>query len=209
MKKHIIVPVLAFVLALATAGRASAEIKIGTVDMKKVFESYWHTKEAETQMSEKRAAVKRDLDERNEKRKELQDKIEKLNDEMKKPEISKERAMTKKKELDDKIAEWQAMMRDLQAYQAEQEKQLQDMTLRMRNGIVEEILKVVNEIKDTDNYDLVFDVSGNSINNVPVVISAKKSYDFTPQVVEKLNASRPKGGASDTAPKPPAGKGPK
>lgn len=209
MKKHIIVPVLTFVLALATAGRASAEIKIGTVDMKKVFESYWHTKEAETQMSEKRAAVKRDLDERNEKRKELQDKIEKLNDEMKKPEISKERAMSKKKELDDKIAEWQAMMRDLQAYQAEQEKQLQDMTLRMRNGIVEEILKVVNEIKNTENYDLVFDVSGNSINNVPVVISAKTSYDFTKDVVEKLNATRPKGGASETPVKPATGKGTK
>ncbi len=200
MKKHLIASILSVVLSFATAGTASAEIAIGTVDMKKVFESYWHTKEAETQMSEKRAVVKRDLDERNEKRKELQDKIEKLNDEIRKPEISKERAISKKKELDDKIAEWQGMMRDLQAYQAEQEKQLQDQTLRMRNGIVEEILKVVNEIRDAKHFDLVFDTSGNSINNVPVVISANPSYDFTKDVVEKLNATRPK----TTAPETPA-----
>ena len=200
------IPVLSLILSLAFAGTASAELKIGTVDMKKIFETYWRTKEAETKMSETRAILKRDLDERMEKRKELQDQIEKLNDDVKKPELSKDTATKKMKERDDKIAEWQNMMRELQQYQGEKEKQLADQTLRIRNGIVEEILKVVKEKTDSENFDLVFDVSGNSINNVPVVISAKPSYDFTKDIVDKLNASRPKGSSSEAPADKPADK---
>ena len=197
MKKHLIVPLLSLVLSLAFAGTASAELKIGSVDMKKIFESYWRTKEAETKMSETRAVLKRDLDERMEKRKELQDSIEKLNDDIKKPELSKDRATTKMKERDDKIAEWQNMMRELQAYQMEKEKQLADQTLRIRNGIVDEIRKVVDDKVKSIGFDLVFDTSGNSINNVPVILYAKESYDFTKEIIEKLNAERPKSSAAD------------
>ena len=192
MKKHLIIPLLSFVLSLAFAGTACAELKVGTVDMKKIFESYWKTKDAETTMSATRATLKRDLDERMEKRKELQDSIEKLNEEIKKPELAQATAQKKAKERDDKIGEWQIMTRDLTQYQQEKEKQLADQTLRIRNNIVEEILKVVKEKTDSENYDLVFDTSGNSINNVPVVISAKAIYDFTKEIVEKLNATRPK-----------------
>ena len=204
MKKYLIIPFLTLVFSLGSATTASAQLKIGTVDMKKTFESYWRTKEAETKMSETRAGLKRDLDERNDKRKELQDSIEKLNDEIKKPELSKEKAQTKMKEREDKIAEWQNMMRELQQYQAEKEKQLADQTLRIRNGLVDEIRKVVDEKVKSTGYDLVFDSSGNSINNVPVVIYSKESYDFTKEIVDKLNADRPKGAAADKPATPPA-----
>ena len=212
MKKHLIIPLLSLVLSLACAGTAAAEIKIGTVDMKKIFESFWRTKEAETRMSETRANLKRDLDERMEKRKELQDSIEKLNEEVKKPELAEPTRQKKMKERDDKIVEWQTMMRELQQYQAEKEKQLADQTLRIRNNIVDEILVVVKAKTDSENYDLVFDSSGFSINNVPVVITAKASYDFTKEIVEKLNATRPKSTAPEPekpAPAPPAEPKPK
>ena len=68
MKKHVLIPLLSFILSLAFAGTACAELKIGTVDMKKIFESYWKTKDAESKMSETRANLKRDLDERMEER---------------------------------------------------------------------------------------------------------------------------------------------
>ena len=206
MKKYIITPLLSFILSLAFAGTACAELKIGTVDMKKIFESYWRTKEAETKMSETRATLKRDLDERMEKRKELQDSIEKLNDKIKKPELAQAAAAKLAKERDDKIGEWQTMMRELQQYQGEKEKQLADQTLRIRNGIVEEILKIVNEKTQAENYDLVFDTSGNSINNVPVVITAKASYDFTKEIIEKLNATRPKSAGEPEKAAEPKGK---
>ena len=134
MKKHLIIPLLSLLISLAFAGTASAELKIGTVDMKKVFEGFWRTKEAETKMSETRAVLKRDIDERMEKRKELQDSIEKLNDDIKKPELSKDRATAKMKERDDKIGEWQTMMRELQQYQQEKEKEIADQMLHIQTA---------------------------------------------------------------------------
>jgi outer membrane protein len=205
MKKHHFIPFLVLIFTFGFAFDASAQAKIGTVDMKKIFESYWRTKEAETKMSETRATVKRDLDERNEKRKVLQDSIEKLNDEVKKPELSKDRLQGKMKEREEKIGEWQTMMRELQQYQQEKEKQLADQTLRIRNGLVDEIRKVVNDKVAADGYDFVFDVSGYSINNVPVVMFAKESYDFSKDIIDKLNADRPKA-ASSEKPVEPKGK---
>jgi len=202
MKKYILFPFLSLAITFGSTLDAAAQVKIGTVDMKKIFENYWHTKEAETKMSEIRAEVKRDLEARNDKRKQLQDQIERLNEEIKKPELSKDKAQTKVKERDEKIGEWQTMMRELQQYQAEKEKQLAEQTLRIRNDLVGEIKKVVSDRVVLDGFDLVFDVSGYSINNVPVVMYAKESYDFSKDIIDKLNADRPKSGGSEKPAEP-------
>lgn len=186
--KNIITLTLAIAFGLTST--SFADVKVGSVDMKAVFEKYWRTKEAESKMSEVRASVKRELDERNEKRKTLEEEITKLNEQLKQPELSAKKKEESAGVREKKIGEWQGMMKELQAFQMEKEKQVQDQTLRIRNGIVDEIKKVVDEIVKSENYDLVFDVSGNSINNVPVVMHAKESYDFTKTVVDRLNADR-------------------
>jgi hypothetical protein len=68
-------------------------------------------------------------------------------------------------------------------------------------------MKVVNEKVKLDGYDLVFDTSGFSVNNVPVVLYAKDSYDFTKAIVEKLNADRPTGAVDDKSAPPALGLG--
>ena len=205
MKKSVITSLFALVF-LGSAFEASAQLKIGTVDMKQVFEKYWRTKEAEAKMNEVRGQVKRDLDERAEKRKGLEAEITKLNDELKKPEVSASKRDASGKDREKKIAEWQETMKELQSFTQEKDKQLADQTLRIRNGIVDEIKKVVNDRVKSEQYDLVFDVSGNSINNVPVVMFASEKYDFTKFVIDALNADRPKGGAAEEKPAPPVEK---
>jgi outer membrane protein len=199
MKKSVITSFFALVF-LGTAFQASAQVKIGTVDMKAVFEKYWRTKEAEAKMNEVRGQVKRDLDERAEKRKSLEAEITKLNDELKKPEVSASKRDAAGKDREKKIAEWQEVMKELQSFTQEKDKQLADQTLRIRNGIVDEIKKVVTDRVKSEQYDLVFDVSGNSINNVPVVMYASEKYDFTKVVIDTLNADRPKAGATEEKP---------
>jgi outer membrane protein len=62
----------------------------------------------------------------------------------------------------------------------------------MRQGIVDDITKIVNEKVKADNYDLVFDKSGMSLNGVPVVMNAKDAYEFTDAVVAGLNKNKGK-----------------
>ncbi len=194
MKNYLL---LTLAILMGFTSTSLAEAKIGTVDMKTVFEKYWRTKEAESKMSEIRAGVKRELDDRNEARKTLEAEITKLNEQLKQPELSAKKKEETSGDREKKIGQWQAMMKDLQAYQQEKEKSVQDQTLRIRNGIVDEIKKVVDDIVKSENYDLVLDTSGNSINNVPVVMFAKSSYDFTKAVIDRLNADRKSAAAAD------------
>ncbi len=196
MKKSLITTILAIAISLGSTLTASAQQKIGTVDMKKIFENYYKTKDAEAVMNDERAKIKRDLDERTEKRKLLEADITKLNEELKKPELSGAKKETTAKDREKKIADWQEMMKDLQSFTKEQDEKLGAKTLNIRNGIVSDIKAVVLDKTKSDGYDLVFDTSGLSSNGVPVIMYAKDSYDFTKDIIEKLNASRPKGGAS-------------
>ncbi len=196
MKNTLITALLGFAISLGTSLTASAQQKIGTVDMKKIFENYYKTKDAETRMNDDRAAVKRDLDERTEKRKLMEADITKLREELKKPELSGAKKDSVSKDIEKKIGEWQDIMKDLQVFTKEQDEKLGQKTLSIRNAIVSDIKAVVLDKVKSDSYDLVFDTSGLSSNGVPVIMYAKDSYDFTKDIIEKLNANRPKGGAS-------------
>ncbi len=200
MKKHLTTSLLTLALILAGTTGALAQTKIGSVDMEKVFKNYYKTKEAESRMNEARSAVKRDLDEKVDKRKALEAEITKLNDEVKKPELSNEKRAAKNEEREKKIAVWQEQTKSLQDFAQEKEKEIASKTALIRDGIVSNIQKVISDKVKADGFDLVFDVSGKSFNNVPVVLYAKESYDFTNDVVTKLNAERPKGGASEDKP---------
>jgi outer membrane protein len=62
----------------------------------------------------------------------------------------------------------------------------------MRGGIVEEINKVVGDKVKAENFQVVFDKSGPSLNGVPVVLFAKDEFDFTPEVITALNKNKGK-----------------
>ena len=171
---------------------ASAQTKVGTVDMKKVFENYYKTKDAEQHINEDRNAAKKELEDRMDTYKKLTDEVKKLNDEIQNPALSKEAKDSKSKQRDEKSAEIKTMQREIQEFQQTREKQLEEQSVRMRSGIVDEIQKVISERVKSEQFDLVFDSSGPSLNGVPVVLYSKPSYDFTPDVITALNKNRPK-----------------
>ncbi len=207
MKKTIILLLAA--IGLGTAYDASAQgLKVGTVDMKKVFENYYKTKDAEQRINDARNSVKRELDDRMEGYKKATEDVKKLNDEIQSPALSKESKESKTKQRDDKIADIKNMEREIQEFQQSRQKQLEEQTMRMRSGIVDEIQKVVTDRVKAEQYDIVFDRSGPSLNGVPVILYAKESYDFTADVISALNKNKgkdePAATSSESTPKPAA-----
>ncbi len=210
--KHTI-PSLCLAALLAFATSAVAEIKIGTVNMKAIFSNYYKTKDADVKMREARSTVTHDVDELNAKIKALEEDINKDTDELKKPEISDAKKAPIAKGLEKKVNDWKVASKSRQEFVDEKTKQMEGLMLRMRNGIVEDITKVVMDRVKADNFDLVFDTSGFSVNNVPVVMFAKSDWDFTKDIIEKLNADKPASSSSDKpadpAPVTPSTSGPK
>src|SRR5439155_9060813 len=70
------------------------------------------------------------------------------------------------------------------------EKQLQQDALKMREGIVSEITKVIATGLRTINDAILIDASGNSANGVPIAIYAKGVPDFSDQVISALNQNK-------------------
>ncbi len=189
MKTNII---LTLVLAIFGASAHAQSLKIGTVDMKKVFESYSKTKEAESKINEARNNAKKELEDRLDIQKKAMDEVQKMNQEIENPALSKEAKEGKTKTRDERIAELRTMDRENSEFRANREKQLQEQSVRMRSGIVDEINKVVDAKVKADNYDLVIDKSGPSLNGVPIVLYSRESWEFTNDVITALNKNKGK-----------------
>src|SRR6202795_3585812 len=193
------------VLTLGFASQAQAQMKVGTIDMQKVFTAYYKTHDAEDKLKEAQRAYKDELDQRMDAYKKNLDVINKLNEEMNKPELSGASKDQKAQERDSKISETKGLEKEISDFRQTREKQIQDQPKRMRDGIVEEIMKVVNEQVKAANYDLVFDRSGFSANNiVPVLLYSRDNYDFSDSVISKLNSNRPAAAPTPASQRPAA-----
>lgn len=193
MKLNRIVSLLALVVGIAAApASAQAQMKVGTIDMKQVFDSYYKTKDAEAKINESRAQAQKELAERLDTFNKAQEQARKLNDEAGKSELSEKAKAEKVKGLNEKLQELGVMQREVQEFQQTRERQLSEQSVRSRNVLVEEINKIVSDVVKTNGYDLVFDKSGQSLNAVNVLVHSKESFDFTADVLSKLNADQKK-----------------
>src|SRR6201984_294795 len=179
-------------LGFGVLSQAKAELKIGTIDMSKVMAGYYKTQEAQQKLEEAQRSAQDELNQRMDSYKKNLDVINKLNEELNKPELSGASKDQKAQERDSKISETKGLEKEISDFRTTREKQIQDQLKRMRDEIVEEIMRVVNEQVKAQNYDVVFDRSGFSANNiVPVLLYSKENYDFSESVITKLNSSSP------------------
>ena len=167
-------------------------MKIGTLDMKLVFDSYYKTKEAESKINEARNQAKKELDERLETFNKAQADARKLNDEANKPELTEKAKAEKAKVLNEKLQGLGTLQREIQEFQQTRERQLSEQSVRSRNALLEEINAVVATKIKAAGYDLVLDKSGQSLNAVGLVVYSKDSMDFTSDVVTEINAGKGK-----------------
>ena len=187
MKKFLFLAAAA-ALVLPVASFAQAQLKVGTVDMNRAFKEYNKTKDSEKKINEAKDAAKKEYDDRAENYKKALDEINKLNQQLDAPALSADAKTAKAKERDEKIANIKNMEREINEFRQTRERQLQEQAMRMREGIVKEITDIIMERVKTNNFDLVFDKSGPSMNGVQVVLHSRDSMDFTTDVITALNA---------------------
>ena len=204
MKSYIALPLILASLAFGTVSASAQVTKIGTVDMKKVFENYYKTKDAEARINEARNAAKKEMDDRMDVYNKGVNEVKKMNEEIESPALGKEAKETKSKARDEKVGELNTMQREINEFRQTREKQLQEQSVRMRGGIVDEINKIVEAKVKSENFDLVVDKSGPSLNGVPVVLYSRDAFEFTDEVIKQLNKN--KGKEDPAAPKAEAPK---
>lgn len=188
MKLNRIAPLLAIAVGgFSLVNSAQAEVKVGTIDMKLVFDSYSKTKEAEGKINEAREQAKKELDDRLGSFNKAQEEARKLNEEANKPELAEKAKAEKAKILNEKLQALGTMQREVQEFQQTRERQLSEQSVRSRNALLEDINKVIAEKIKGSGYDLVIDKSGQSLNAVGILVYSRDSFDFTADIIAEIN----------------------
>jgi len=185
------------VSALAAGGAsAQSQMKIGIVDMKRVFQEYHKTKDAEKKVNEDKSKAKKDLDQRSAAYQKLvlewENASKIVNDKL----VNAELKQQKQQEMQKLTSEIKALEREIDEFRRRREQQLQEQVIRMRKGLLDDISQHVEEKSKRDNYDLVFDKSGVSPSGVKFLLHSKDAVDFSNEVLAELNKNAPK----DTSP---------
>jgi Skp family chaperone for outer membrane proteins len=192
--------------ALLSAPVQAQQLKIGTIDMQKVLAAYYKTQEAKEKLEEAQKAANDELNQRMDTRKKDIDAINKLNEEMNRPDVSAATKDQKAQERDAKISEEQGLEKEMTEFRDSRSKQLQEEQNHMVSGLVDDIMKVVSDQVKTQSYDLVLDKSGRSAGlGTTVLVYAKDNMDFSDVVIAKLNANRPTGTPSPKSSAQPSG----
>jgi Skp family chaperone for outer membrane proteins len=180
------------------AAAAGPTAKIATVDLHKVFNGYWKTKQAQAALNERKAQLDKDekgmIDDLNKANEEYQQLRAQANDQA----ISADERDKRKQAADDKLKRMQDSRSALDQFDRQAKTTLSDQTQRMSDNIYNEIKAAVTAKAKAAGYLLVVDTSAQTINipleiitiKSPVVYSASDN-DLTDDVLKQLNAGAP------------------
>jgi outer membrane protein len=216
MKLKITKYLLIALASLVMAGSAEAQGKFGTINLQKVFDGYWRTRQADSQLKERGADFQKQS-------KEMLDAYQKANEEYKKlidsigdKAISAEEQEKRKKAGEAKLREIQEIETQIKQFENTARETLGLQTRRMRESVLKSIQDAVTEKARKGGFALVVDTAAQSRNETPIVMFSSGDNDITDEILKQLNLEAPaewlkpaddKNAPAETAPKastPPA-----
>jgi Skp family chaperone for outer membrane proteins len=186
MKVSRFLMILAVLLVIEAAVSASAQSKIATVDMRKIFNNYYKTKLAEDVLDQAKATARKNL-------KDMADGIDKaqadykaLLDQANDMAISSDARDKLKQTAADKAQEINDSKVNFDKFQREVEAQLADKSQHATANLIDEIQKAVSDKAKLGGYLLVV----NSASSEAVIYAAPET-DISDSVLAQLNAGAP------------------
>lgn len=146
-------------------------LKIAFIDMNRLFTSFNETRAAEDKLNEAKAQAKSELDS---KLARLQEMMNQINSRSR----SDDKLVQQARDLDKEIAD----------FRSKREKILQDQFTEMRKSIIDKLNITVQKVAESHGLNILYDRSGMSMGQVPVVIYTKGVFDITEECIDKANA---------------------
>jgi outer membrane protein len=179
-------------LALTGSSASAQGMKIGIIDMNRVFAEFYKTKDAEKDVNDQKALAKKELDERNERYRVLIEKYQGLAKQIKDPAITEELRAKLQTEAKEVASEARSLERDKKEFADRRQRMLLTEVDQARKAIIEEIQDLVKDMAKQRNYDIVFDKSGLGTRGIPFLLHSKDAVDFSDDVLGDLNKNAPK-----------------
>ena len=167
-------------------------LRVGTVDMQRVFKGYHRTEAAEKDYHVELARIQKQESERMSGIRDIEAQLAKLAKQLEDPTLAESKKAKLYQQASDRREEGIALERERRDFVERGRRQINERMSQVMNGLVTEIRKQLDEIARAEDYDYVFDASGLSSTQVPFVLRAAKSGDLTETILAKLNAGAAK-----------------
>jgi outer membrane protein len=170
---------------------AFAQGRIGTVDLRRLFDNYWKTKQADAALKDRAADLDKEYkglrDEYAKSKEDLQKLIASANDLA----VSDAERDKRKKTADGKLKDLKDTEETIVQFEKQARTTLDEQRRRMRDNILGEIRTLVNAKAKSGGFTLVIDIAAESANNTPVVLYTNGENDLTPAILDQLNLGAP------------------
>ena len=164
--------------ALLSAGclfGASADLKIGFINVEEIFKNFAGTKDAQAKFDKEVAKWEQDASQRQKDIKDIKDQLEKQS-----LLLSKERKDELEAKLKQKMVEYQDFLQTKFGQKGEVLSKNEELT----KPIVEKINKIIDKIAKDEGYDYILDARAGG------VIYGKPAFDLTERVLNILNKEK-------------------
>ena len=190
----------ALALALTmTAGLCAAEVKIAVIDMQKAFEGYEKTKTIEIKLNQQAEVYREYANQLNQQRLNLKKQYEEARNDSQDIAYSGAERENKRKKAQQLYESLLLKEQELNTYKESRQAQISEMSLKMREDVLEEIRKVVHNKAVLEGYTVVLDKSGSALSDVGFVIYFQPNLDITDAVIQDLNRGYRKNAKDPTA----------
>jgi outer membrane protein len=181
----------AVVGCLGMVGARAADTRIVFVNMDRIFNEFYKTKLADTQLKEQASQV---MDERKKLQSDfekLQADFNKLRDDAQNAALTEEVRAQRRTSAEEKLVEVRDYEQKIRRFDDTRRKQMEDQSRRMRKRIVDEIRDTIQTYARNQMFSAVLDTSGQTLNGIETVLYTEPRMDVTGEIIDVLNRGRP------------------
>jgi outer membrane protein len=196
--------ILALILGPMLCTAVHAQGKVATIDLRKVFDNYWKTKQADAALKDRAADMEKEHKNMLDDWKKAKDDYQTILADANNQALSADERDRRKKSAEDKLKFIKDTEDSISQYERQARSTLDEQKRRMRDNILGEIRNVLNALAKSNSYAMVVDTAAESANNTPILLYTDNSNDLTDKVLSQLNAGAPAdtGAVSKTEDKP-------
>ena len=194
MKNSVLKTVLLSILgALTLTANTYAQPRLAVVDMKRAFEQFYKTKQAEAQIKGQGAEADKVFKGMLEDYKKANEDYKTLLDGSNDQAISADERDKRKNSAEKKLLDLREIEKSVKQYEKSAKENIGALEKRMRDKIVDEIREVVNRLSKSGNYNFVLDLAAVTAYQTPIILYTDGQNDLTEAVIKELNSTAPPG----------------
>jgi outer membrane protein len=169
---------------------ALAQTRIATVDLRKLFDGYWKTKQVQTVLNDRKAQLDNDDKSMRDDFKKGSDEYQKLLTQANDQAISADQRDKRNQAAADKKKQLLDSKNAIDQFERQAQITLTEQSQRMRDNILSEIKVAVAAQAKVAGYSLVIDATAETANATTAVVYNNGENDLTDAVLKRLNAGR-------------------